>query len=162
MEDVLIAAVVVVAAAALYVALTFSRRTRQSTAPLVDEAVSALREQLRVTAEDLRRQLRVITEDLHRGQEEQRLDDRKIQGRLDQADSQILNLSRRMQAELEVIRRHGEQIAAQTGSLSGQLSQLAAHVGMPPEAADPASDPAEGAHAESAAAGREQPGPSSG
>jgi nitrogen fixation/metabolism regulation signal transduction histidine kinase len=112
MEDVLIAAVVVVAAAALYVALTFSRRTRQTTAPLIDEAVSVLREQLRVTADDLRRQLRVLAEELHRGREEQRLDDRKIQGRLDQADSQILNLSRRMQAELEAVRRQGEQILA--------------------------------------------------
>jgi hypothetical protein len=136
-EYVLIAAGVVVAAAALYVALTFGRRTRQTTAPLVDDAVSALREQIRVTGDDLRRQLRAITDELHRGREEQRLDDRKIQGRLDQADSQILNLSRRLQAELETIKRRSEEIGAQHGELSGNLRRLAAHVGVEPEPAAP-------------------------
>ena len=137
MDYVLIAAGVVVAAAALYVALTFSRRTRQTTAPLIDEAVSALREQLRVTSEDLRRQLRAIADDLRQGRDEQRLDDRKIQGRLDQADSQIINLSRRMQAELDVIKRHGEQLETKAGELGGSLRQLAAHVGVEPEQAAP-------------------------
>jgi hypothetical protein len=137
MDYALIAAGAVVAAAALYVALTFNKRTRQTTAPLIDEAVSALREQLRATSDDLRRQLRAIADDLRLGREEQRLDDRKIQGRLDQADSQIMNLSRRMQAELDVIKRHGEQLDTKAGELSGNLKQLAAHVGVEPEPAAP-------------------------
>ena len=55
MEIVLIAALVVVAAAGLYVALTFNRRTRQSTAPLIDAALSDLHDQLRATSDELRR-----------------------------------------------------------------------------------------------------------
>jgi gas vesicle protein len=57
MEAVLIVAIVVVAAAALYVAATFNKRTRQTTAPLLDEALKIISEQINATAEDLRRQV---------------------------------------------------------------------------------------------------------
>ena len=133
MEYVLIAAIVVVAATGLYVALTFNKRTRQTTAPLIDEAVTALREQLRVTADDLRRQLRAITEDLHRDRDEQRLDGRKIQGRLDHADSRMASTTHQFLAELDAIKRRGEQLAAQQVQLSGSLRRLAQHVGAEPE-----------------------------
>ncbi len=133
MEYVLIAAIVVVAATGLYVALTFNKRTRQTTAPLIDEAVTAVREQIRVTAEDLRRQLRALTEDLHRDRDEQRLDGRKIQGRLDHADSRISSMTNHILAELDAIKRRGEQIGAQQDQLGGSLRRLAAHVGAEPE-----------------------------
>jgi hypothetical protein len=135
METVLIAALVVVAAAGLYVALTFNRRTRQSTAPLIDAALSDLHDQLRATSDELRRQLQAITEDLHRDRDEQRLEGRKIQGRLDHADSRITSMSSQFLAELAVIRRHGEQASAQQGRLDTDVRRLAAQLSGEPEPA---------------------------
>jgi hypothetical protein len=135
METVLIAALVVVAAAGLYVALTFNRRTRQSTAPLIDAALSDLHDQLRATSDELRRQLQAITEDLHRDRDEQRLEGRKIQGRLDHADSRITSMSSQFLAELAVIKRHGEQASAQQGRLGTDVRRLAAQLSGEPEPA---------------------------
>jgi hypothetical protein len=140
METLLIAALVVVAAAGLYVALTFNKRTRKSTAPLIDAALSDLHDQLRATSDDLRRQLQAITEDLHRDQHEQRLEGRKIQGRLDHADSRITSMSSQFLAELAVIKRHGEQTSAQQGRLGMDVRRLAAQLSgepEPPQAAVP-------------------------
>ena len=133
METVLIAALVVVAAAGLYVALTFNRRTRQSTAPLIDAALSDLHDQLRATSAELRRQLQAITEDLHRDRDEQRLEGRKIQGRLDHADSRITSMSSQFLAELAAIRRHGERASAQQGRLGTDMRRLAAQLSGEPE-----------------------------
>ena len=133
METLLIAALVVVAAAGLYVALTFSKRTRQSTAPLIDAALSDLHDQLRATSDDLRGQLRAIAEDLHRERDEQRLDGRKIQGRLDHADSRISSMSTQFLAELAVIKRHGEETSAQQDRLGTDLRRLAAQLSGEPE-----------------------------
>src|ERR1700753_3234439 len=130
MEIVLVAALIVVAASALLVALTFNRRTRQTTAPLIDAAVRDLREQLRTTSDELRRQLRSISDDLHRDRDEQRLEGRKIQGRLDHADSRISAMTSQFMAELDKIKRRGEQLGAQQDQLTGNLQQLAAHAGL--------------------------------
>jgi hypothetical protein len=129
MEIVLIAALIVVAAAGLYVALTFNKRSRQTAAPLVDAAVSEIRDQLRATSDELRGQLRAITEELRRDREEHRLDERKIQGRLDYADSRISNMSAQFLAELAAIKHRGEQVGAQQDQLSGNLQLLAAQAG---------------------------------
>jgi hypothetical protein len=105
MEIVLTVAIAVVAAAGLYVAATFNRRTRQSTAPLIEAAVGDISAQIKVTADDLRRQLQAITDDLHQDREQQRLDGRKIHGRLDHADSRISSMANQVLAELDAIKR---------------------------------------------------------
>jgi methylthioribose-1-phosphate isomerase len=125
MEIVLTVAIAVVAAAGLYVAATFSKRTRQTTAPLLEAAVSDISAQMRATADDLRRQLQAITDDLHHDREQQKLDGRKILGRLDHADSRISNMANQVLAELDAIKRRGEQIGTRQDQLSGDLQQLA-------------------------------------
>jgi hypothetical protein len=79
MEIVLTVAVVAVAAAALYVTATFNKRARQTTAPLIEEAVSRISERIQEAEDNLRRQLDMITDDLHQDMAQQRLSDRKIQ-----------------------------------------------------------------------------------
>ena len=133
MEIVLIVAIAVVAATGLYVAATFNKRTRQSTAPLIEAAVSDISAQISVTADDLRRQLRAITDDLHQEREQQRLDGRKIQGRLDHADSRISSMTNQVLAELDAIKRRGEQIVTRQDQLSGDLQQLAARLAGEPD-----------------------------
>lgn len=129
MEIVLVLAIVVVAATGLYVAATFNKRTRQTTAPVIDNAVRDIFEHIRATGDDLRRQLQLIADDLHEEKEQQRLDGRKIQTRLDQADSQISNLANRFLTEFDASRRRDEQIAARQDQLSGDLRQFAARLG---------------------------------
>jgi len=133
MEIVLIVAIAVVAAAGLYVAATFNKRTRQSTAPLIEAAVSDISAQISVTADDLRRQLRAITDDLHHDREQQRLDGRKIQGRLDHVDSRISSIANQVLAELDAIKRRGEQIGARQDQLSEDLQQLATRLTGDPD-----------------------------
>ena len=132
MEIVLIVAIVAVAATGLYVAVTFNKRARQTTAPLIDAAVSDISAKLTVTADDLRRQLRAIGDDLHQDREQRRLDGRKIQGRLDHADSQISSMANRFLAELDAIKRRGEQIGTRQDQFSGDLQQLAARLAGEP------------------------------
>jgi hypothetical protein len=108
METLLIVATLAVAAAGLYVAATFNRRTRQSTAPLMDSAVREISEKIDAVADDLRRQLKTIAGDLQRDRDQIRLDGRKIQGRLDHADSRITSLADQLLTELDTIRRLGE------------------------------------------------------
>ncbi len=105
MEILLIAAIAVVAVGALYVAATFDLRARQSTAPLLEEAVRKMSDQLRATEESMRRQLRALADDLQRDREQQRLDGRKIQGRLDHADSRIASVANQFLADLDAIKR---------------------------------------------------------
>lgn len=129
MEIVLVVAIVVVAATGLYVAATFNKRTSQTTAPVIDNAVRDIFEHIRASSDDLRRQLQLIADDLHQEKEQQRLDARKIQTRLDQADSQISNLANRFLTEFDASRRRDEQTAARQEQLSGDLRQLAARLG---------------------------------
>ncbi len=133
MEIVLIVAIAVVAAAGLFVAATFGKRTRQTTAPLIEAAVSDISAQIRGTADDLRRQLRAITDDLHQDREQQRLDGRKIQGRLDHADSRISSMASQVLAELDALKRRGEQIGTRQDQLSGDLRQLATRLTKDPD-----------------------------
>lgn len=118
MEIMLIVAIVAVGAAGLYVAATFDRRTKKSTAPLINVAVKELSEQIGSTTGELGRQLQAITTGLQRDRDQIRLDDRKIQGRLDQADSRMSNLA----SQLEAITRLAEQIGARQEQLSAELA----------------------------------------
>jgi len=133
MEIVLIVAIAVVAATGLYVAVTFNKRTRQTAAPLIEAAVSDISAQLRVTADDLRRQLQAISDDLLHDRDQQRLDGRKIQGRLDHADSRISSMTNQVLAELDAIKRRGEQIVTRQDQLTGELQQLAARLAGEPD-----------------------------
>jgi len=133
MEIVLTVAIAVVAAAGLYVAATFAKRTRQTTAPLIEAAISDISAQITGAADDLRRQLRAITDDLHHDREQQRLDGRKIQGRLDHVDSRISSMANEVLAELDAIKRRGEQIGTRQDQLGGDLQQLATKLTRDPD-----------------------------
>lgn len=111
MDILLIVATLVVAAAGLYVAATFNRRTRQNFTPLVDGALQDLTGQI----EELRGRIRTITDDLQQDRDQARLDARKVQGRLDHMDSRMTSLAHEISAELDTIRRLVEQLAHTPG-----------------------------------------------
>jgi chromosome segregation ATPase len=105
-EILLAVATLVVAAAVLYVTLTLSQRIRRATAPLIEDLAG----QLEATSAELRRQLQAVVSELHQDREQLRLDGRKIQGRLDHADSRLTTVASQLQSELDAIRRLGEQL----------------------------------------------------
>ena len=109
MEILLAVATLVVAAAVLYVTLTLSQRIRRATAPLIEDLAG----QLEATSAELARQLEAIVSELHQDREQSRLDGRKIQGRLDHADSRLTTLANQLQSDLDAIRRLGEQLGTQ-------------------------------------------------
>jgi F0F1-type ATP synthase membrane subunit b/b' len=84
MEVVLTVAIVAVAAVALYVTATFNKRARQTTAPLIEDAVSRISDRIQTAEDELRRRLEVITDDLHQEMAQQRMDDKRTQDLLDQ------------------------------------------------------------------------------
>ncbi len=137
METVLIVAMLIVGVAVLYVAATLSLRTRQNTAPLIDGAVKKLSGEIEATAGELSGQLQAIVAELRRDREQARLEERKIQGRLDHADRQIVNMSEQFLAELAALRRLGEQVAARQDQFGDDLRQLD-HQADPAEAAEAA------------------------
>ena len=106
MEILLAVATLVVAAAVLYVTLTLSQRIRRATAPLIEDLAA----QLEATSAELARQLEAIVSELHQDREQLRLDGRKIQGRLDHADSRLTTIASQLQSELDAIRRLSEQL----------------------------------------------------
>jgi TolA-binding protein len=124
MEILLVATTLAVGVAVLYVTATFRTRTRQNTAPLIDGAVKDLSGQLETTTGELKRQLQLMADELQRDREDTRLEERKIQGRLDHADSRLSSLASQLMAELETIRRLDEHIGARQDQLSGDLQQL--------------------------------------
>jgi hypothetical protein len=148
MEIVLIVAIAAVAAAALYVAVTFNRRTRKTTAPQIADAVQAISDHVAATAAQLSQQIQYIADDLRRDREELRLDERKIQGRLDHADSRFSSLAGQFLAELDALKSRAEQAGERQDQLSADLYRLAVRLGVPPEppttpiAVAPASAPA--------------------
>ncbi len=121
MEIVLIVAMLIVAVTVLYVAATLSMRTRHNTAPLIDDAVRRISREI---AEELRGQLQEIAAELRRDREQARLEERKIQGRLDHADRQVINMSEQFLTELAALRRLGDQVAARQDQFGDDLRQL--------------------------------------
>jgi hypothetical protein len=124
METLLIVAMLIVGVAVLYVAATLGLRTRQNTAPLIDGAVKKMSGKIEATAGELSGQLQAIVAELRRDREQARLEERKIQGRLDHADRQIVNMSEQFLAELAALRRLGEQIGARQDQFDDHLRQL--------------------------------------
>ena len=124
MEILLVVATLAVGVAVLYVTATLRTRTRQNTAPLIDRAVKDISGQLETTVGELKRQLQLLADELQRDREDTRLEERKIQGRLDHADSRLSSLGSQLMVELETIRRLGEQLGARQDQLSGDLRQL--------------------------------------
>jgi uncharacterized protein YoxC len=120
MELLLAVATLVVAAAVLYVTITVGQRTKRTAAPLID-GVSG---QLEATSTGLRRQLQAVVNELHQDADQLRLDGRKIQGRLDHADSRLTTVANQLLAELDTIKRLGEQLSARQDQLSEDLRQL--------------------------------------
>ncbi len=120
MEIVLVVAVLVVAVAVLYVAVTLGPRTRQSTAPMIDEAAKDISGRI----EDLKGQLTAIAGELEQDRDHTRVEGRKIQGRLDHADSRTGSIANRLLAEMDTIRRLSEQVSARQDQLSDDLRQL--------------------------------------
>jgi TolA-binding protein len=124
MEILLVVTTLAVGVAVLYVTATLRTRTRQNTAPLIDGAVKDISGQLEATTGELKRQLQLMADALQRDREDTRLEERKIQGRLDHADSRLSSLASQLMVELETIRRLGEHIGARQDQLSGDLQQL--------------------------------------
>jgi chromosome segregation ATPase len=124
MEIVLVVATLAVGVAVLYVTATLRTRTRQNTAPLIDGAVKDISGQLEATTGEVKRQLQLMADEVQRDREDTRLEERKIQGRLDHADSRLSSLASQLMAELETLRRLGEHIGARQDQLSGDLRQL--------------------------------------
>jgi hypothetical protein len=124
MEILLVVATLVVGVAVLYVTATFSIRTRQNTAPLIDAAAKDISGQVEATTGELRRQLQALADELRRDRDQARLEERKIQGRLDHTDSRIASMASQLLAELETLRRLSEQIGGRQDQLSGDLRQL--------------------------------------
>jgi chromosome segregation ATPase len=120
MELLLAVATLVVAAAVLYVTITVGQRTRRTAAPLID----GVSDQLEAASAELRRQLQAVVNELHQDADQLRLDGRKIQGRLDHADSRLTTVANQLLAELETIKRLGEQLSARQDQLSEDLRQL--------------------------------------
>ena len=118
MEILLAVATLVVAAAVLYVTLTLSQRIRRTTAPLIDDLAG----QLEATSAELGRQLQAIVSELHQDREQSRLDSRKIQGRLDHADSRLTTVANQLQSEVEAVRRLSDQLGVRQlpGSRPGE------------------------------------------
>jgi len=117
--DILLAvATLVVAAAVLYVTLTLSQRIRATTGPLIDDLAG----QLEATSAELQRQLEAVVNELREDREQLRLDGRRIQGRLDHADSRLTTVANQLQSELDTIRRLSEQLSARQlpGPRSGE------------------------------------------
>jgi hypothetical protein len=112
MQVALTVAILVVGIAVLYVAATLSIRIKKNTAPLVERAVKEMSVEIQAAADELRGQLQTIAAELRRDREQARLEDRKIQGRLDHADRQIANMSERFLTEFASLRRLGEQAGA--------------------------------------------------
>jgi hypothetical protein len=107
--DILLAvATLVVAAAVLYVTLTLSQRIRRATAPLIEDLAG----QLDATSTELRDQLQALVGELRQDRDQLQLDGRKIQGRLDHADSRLTTIASQLQSELDAIRRLSEQLGA--------------------------------------------------
>ena len=118
MDIVLAVATLVVAAAVLYVTVTLGQRIRRATAPLIDDLAG----QLEATSAELRRQLQAIVTELRQDRDQLQLDGRKVQGRLDHADSRLTTLANQLQSELDRIRRLSEQLGARQlpGPRSGE------------------------------------------
>lgn len=136
METLLIVAMLIVGVAVLYVAATLGLRTRQNTAPLIDGAVKKMSGEIEVTVGELSGQLQAIVAELRRDREQARLEERKIQGRLDHADRQIVNMSEQFLAELAALRRLGEQVGARQDQSDDR--RRPDHQAEPAEAAEPA------------------------
>ena len=124
MEILLVVTTLAVGVAVLYVTATLRTRIRQTTAPLIDGAVKDITGQLETTVGELKRQLQLMSDELQRDREDTRLEERKIQGRLDHADSRLSSLGSQLMVELETIRRLGEHLGARQDQLSGDLRQL--------------------------------------
>jgi TolA-binding protein len=124
MEILLVVTTLAVGVAVLYVTATLRTRTRQNTAPLIDGAVKDISGQLETTTGELKRQLQLMADELQRDRDDTRLEERKIQGRLDHADSRLSSLASQLMVELETIRRLSEHIGLRQDQLSGDLQQL--------------------------------------
>jgi chromosome segregation ATPase len=107
-EILLAVATLVVAAAVLYVTLTLSQRIGRATAPLFEDLAG----QLDATSTELRGQLQALVDELRQDRDQLQLDGRKIQGRLDHADSRLTTITSQLQSELDAIRRLSEQLGA--------------------------------------------------
>jgi hypothetical protein len=134
MEILLVVATLVIGVAVLFVTATFSTRTRQNTAPLIDAAAKDVSGRIDTATGDLKRQLQVLADEQQRDRDQTRFEGRKIQGRLDHADSRLSSVESRLLAELETIRRLSEQIGGRQDQMDGDLRRLDGQVAQLNEA----------------------------
>lgn len=126
MEIWLLVAIVTVGAAALYVAATFNKRTRQHTAPLADKT-EAISRQIEGTGGGLKQQLDALTAELKQQRELTAQDSKGIRERLDHADRRISNVVGQLSAELEIIKHQCAQIGTWQDRFGGELRQQLDH-----------------------------------
>ena len=119
-ELLLAVATLVVAGAVLYVAITLGQRVRRTTAPLVEDVSG----QLEAVAEELRRQLQGIVAEMRQDRDQLQLDGRKIQGRLDHADSRLTTVASQLLSELDAVKRLTEQLGARQDQFGEDLRRL--------------------------------------
>jgi len=124
MEILLVVATLVIGVAVLFVTATFGARTKQNTAPLIDAASKDVSGRIDTAAGDLKRQLQTLADEQQRDRDQTRFEGRKIQGRLDHADSRLSSVESRLLAELETIRHLSEQIGGRQDQMSGDLRRL--------------------------------------
>ena len=117
MEILLLVAIVVVGVSALYVAATFSKRTRQNAAPLVNTVARRMED----SSNELRQQLNALAAELQEERDFINLDRSKTHERLDHADRQISSISDKLSTALDIIKRQGGQIGTWQDQLSGHL-----------------------------------------
>lgn len=127
MEILLLVAILAVGASGLYVAATFNRRTRQNTAPLMNEAVRGISRQVADTGENLSQQLHELTDLMLQERELINQDISKTQERLDHADMRLSSVAGQFSAELDTIKHQCAEIGAWQDHFGGILQQQLDH-----------------------------------
>ena len=125
----LLVAIVAVGASGLYVAVTFNKRTRQHTDPLVSEATRVISKQTEDSGKALRKQLDEITTELQQERDLVNRERSRTQERLDHADRRISSIADRFSAELDIIKRQCAQIGTWQDQFGGNLQQQLDHQG---------------------------------
>jgi hypothetical protein len=148
MEILLLIAVIAAAAASLYVAANFNKRSQQNFAPLMDDASENIGKQIAAARGELEQQMTAIIKELRGNREllrnleattgelreqvraygDERRDGRVLLRHLEAADvelrQQMQSITGEVRQNSEIIKRFGEQVGTRQNQLEGDLTQL--------------------------------------
>lgn len=113
MEILLLIAVIIVAAAGLFVAGTFNRRARENFSPLMNDTADIIVKEFAETGEKLLEELQTITQELELG--------KRAAGRLEAGNTE---LSQQMQAVEGELRRHSGTVRQLQTALTQQMGAV--------------------------------------